>query len=318
MDCRDVTTIALDRLAGEADEASRRELSAHLAGCETCRREMARLEDLWTVLGTDPDAQVTPEFRRRSLDLIDEETLRRRVREFRPRRRFANPLFQAAALLAAGSLGYFVARGLPGGQSGTPAPAPAAAAAPVASSLPDLAANPRLSNVAYRPADKDGRVGIEFDVTTRQTIVGRPEEPDVAKVLAYMVSRSADTAGDRSRAIALVSEHYGAGSATASPEIVAALSATLRKDPNPGVRKKAADALASFTMTPEIRTVFLEALSADKNPAVRLAAVDALAAAAKQSPDARTIESLREKAVDPQENGFVRAKAASALKAISF
>ena len=51
---------------------------------------------------------------------------------------------------------------------------------------------------------------------------------------------------------------------------------------------------------------------------MRLAAVDALAAAAKQSPDARTIESLREKAVDPQENGFVRAKAASALKAISF
>ena len=36
------------------------------------------------------------------------------------------------------------------------------------------------------------------------------------------------------------------------------------------------------------------------------------------SPDASTIESLREKAVDPQENGFVRAKAASALKAISF
>ena len=84
------------------------------------------------------------------------------------------------------------------------------------------------------------------------------------------------------------------------------------------MRKKAADALASFPMTPEIRTVFLESLRADKNPAVRLAAVDALAAAAKQSPDASTIQSLREKAVDPQENGFVRAKAASALKSISF
>ena len=113
MDCRDVTTIALDPLAGEADEASRRELSAHLAGCEACRREMARLEDLWTVLGTDRDAEMTPEFRRRSLDLIEEETLRRRVREFRPRRPVASPLLQAAALLAAGSLGYLVARGLP-------------------------------------------------------------------------------------------------------------------------------------------------------------------------------------------------------------
>ena len=76
------------------------------------------------------------------------------------------------------------------------------------------------------------------------------------------------------------------------------------------MRKKAADALAGFPMTPEIRVVFLEALKSDKNPAVRLVAVDALAAAAKQSPDASTIQSLREKAVDPQENGFVRAKAA--------
>jgi len=78
------------------------------------------------------------------------------------------------------------------------------------------------------------------------------------------------------------------------------------------------DALASLTMTPEIRTAFLDSLRSDKNPAVRLVAVDALAAAAKQSPDSRTIESLRAKAVDPQENGFVRTKAASALKAISF
>jgi HEAT repeat protein len=84
------------------------------------------------------------------------------------------------------------------------------------------------------------------------------------------------------------------------------------------VRKKAADALAGFPMTPEIRTVFLDALRSDKNPGVRLVAVDALAAAAKQAPDANTIQSLREKAADPQENGFVRAKAANALKEIAF
>ncbi len=339
MDCRDVTTIALNRLAGEADEALRRELAAHLAGCESCRREMARLEDVWTVLGTDPDAEVTPEFRERSLALIEEETLRRRVREFRPRPRhsFLRPLLQAAALLAAAAIGYLVSRGLPSTTGsapagGTNAPATAsgapravetpppgiAAASNPGSTVPDLSSNPRFANVSYRPAGEDGRVGIEFDVTTRQTIVGRPEEPEVARLLAYLVSRNAETAGEKSRAIALVSEHYGAGSAPASPEIVAALAATLRKDPNPGVRKKAADALATFPITPEIRTAFLQALVSDKNPAVRLVAVDALAAAAKQSPDAATIESLREKAVDPQENGFVRAKAASALKAISF
>jgi HEAT repeat protein len=49
---------------------------------------------------------------------------------------------------------------------------------------------------------------------------------------------------------------------------------------------------------------------------VRLVAVEALAAAAREEPDPRTIQSLRERAFDPSENGFVRARAASALKAI--
>jgi hypothetical protein len=315
MDCRDVTAQAIDQLAGEAGEAMRRDLSAHLAGCENCRREIARLEDVWTTLGMDPDAEVTPDFRRRTLGLLEEQMIRDRVREFRPRHRVVRPLLQAAALLGAASLGYILSRGL------APAPSPNAAAslpAPASALLPDLASKPRFSNVSYRAADKDGKVGIGFDVTSRHELDGRPSDPEVARLLAYLVSHNAETAGERSQAIELVSEHYGANNAPASPEIVAALSATLRKDSNPGVRKKAADALASFPMTPEIRTVFLESLRGDKNPAVRLVAVDALAAAAKLSPDASTIQSLREKAVDPQENGFVRAKAASALKSISF
>ncbi len=318
MDCRDVTTHAIDRLAGEAPEASRRELSAHLATCEACRAEMARLEDAWTALGLDPDASVTPEFRRRTLGLLEEEMMRTRVRAFRPRPRLLRPLLQAAALLGAVCLGYVAARGLPAKPAQSASASASAAPTSLAAALPDLGNNPRLSNVAYKTAGADGTIGIGFDVTTRHELAGRPSDPQVARLLAYLVSRNAETAGEKSRAIELVSEHYGAGNSPASPEIVAALSATLRKDPNPGVRKKAADALASFPITPEIRTVLLESLRADKNPAVRLVAVDALAASAKQSPDARTIESLREKAVDPQENGFVRAKAASALKAISF
>ena len=323
MDCRDVNEKAIERLAGEASEATRRDLSAHLAGCENCRRETSRLEDVWTTLGVDPDAEITADFRSRTLGLIEEQMIRDRVREFRPRPRAYRPLLQAAALLAAASLGYVASRALPRATSssaGTAAAvaAPAGTAAPATAPLPDLTSNPRFSNVSYRPADKDGKVGIGFDVTTRHELDGRPSDPEVSKLLAYLVSHNAETAGERSQAIELVSEHFGAKNAPASPEIVAALSATLRKDENPGVRKKAADALASFPMTPEIRTVFLESLRADKNPGVRLVAVDALAAAAKQSPDASTIQSLREKAVDPQENGFVRAKAASALKSISF
>jgi HEAT repeat protein len=168
--------------------------------------------------------------------------------------------------------------------------------------------------VSYR-TDSDGRVAIEFDATTHRSITGPPDDPRVSSLLAYLLSAN-ETAGEKSRAIELVSQNFGPGAAVASPEIVRALATTVKRDRNPGVRKKAAEALASFRSTPEIRAALLEALANDPNPGVRLVAVDALAAAAKEAPDPKTIQSLREKAFDPSENGFVRARAASALKAI--
>jgi hypothetical protein len=300
MECRELTEFTVSRLLGDVNEENRREMDAHLSGCSACREELAKIEAAWETLGRDPDLQVSSDFRRRSLDLLEEEMVRRRVREFRPRRRWVAVAAQAAAILVAAAIGWALRR------PASPAPA----------------ANPTqegtLSNVTYRQPDADGKVAVSFDVTRHKTVLGRPEDPAVATLLAYLVSQGTRTAGEKSEAIELVSSQYGAGSKPVSPEIVRALTTTLRHDQNPGVRKKAADALAAFPIVPEIRSAFLEALASDSNPAVRLVAVDALAASAKQAPDARTIESLRERAFDPAENGFVRAKAASALKAVEF
>jgi hypothetical protein len=309
MECSELTEKAVNHLLGELEETDRTLMEEHLAGCAACRQEVAQIETAWQRLGEDPDASVSAEFRRRSLQLIEDEMLRRRVREFRPRSRWIPVAAQVAALLAAAALGWLVRR-----PAATSAPSVVPAVAGTAVTLP----KGTLSNVTYQQADAQGKVAVAFDVTSHQTIVGKPEDPAVAGLLAYLVSQGARTAGEKSQAIELVSSHYGTATTPASPEIVNALTATLRHDQNPGVRKKAADALAGFSMGPEIRAAFLEALAKDSNPAVRLVAIDALAAAAKQSPDARTIESLRERAVDPQENGFVRAKAASALRGVEF
>src|SRR4030095_14901098 len=155
--CRDVTSIGIERLTGEAGESARRELSAHLNSCETCRTEMARLEDLWIVLGTDPDASVTPEFRKQTVALLEEEILRRRVREFRPRTRWARPMLQAAALLVAAGLGFLAARELfrtsaTGTVSGPVAAVPTPIPFPkTGSGLPDFSANPPPSPVPLPP-----------------------------------------------------------------------------------------------------------------------------------------------------------------------
>ena len=312
MECRELTDYGVGRMTGEETPAERAELDRHLTACAECRADFAALEETWHALGTDPDARVTPEFRSRTVELLEDEVARRRIRAFRPRSRVLPALAQAAALLVAVAAGFFAAKG------GIPK-APAIAqmtgtTEPAAASLPDFSQNPRLTNVSYR-TNPDGTIGIGFDTTSRHEIAGRPGDPQVSNLLAYLLSRN-ETAGEKSRAIELVSGNFGPGAAPASPEIVQALAGTLKKDRNPGVRKKAAEALASFRTTAEIRAALLEALANDPNPGVRLVAVDALAAAAKEAPDPETIQSLREKAFDSNENGFVRARAASALKAI--
>jgi hypothetical protein len=314
MECRELTVRALNRLLEETDASERDDLERHLADCASCSRELASLEETWAALGTDRDDPVTPEFRRRTLELLEDEMSRRRIREFRPQRRALRVLAEAAALAFAAAAGFLVAAR--GGLSSKPAPRSSSLEQTLDAKTPaDLGVNPRLSNVAYR-SEPDGRVGIDFDATTRHSVLGRPEDPQVSRLLAYLLSMNVQTAGEKSRAIEMVSGHAGPGAAAASPNVVRALATTLKRDKNPGVRKKAAEALASFQSTPEIRSALLEALANDPNPGVRLVAVEALAASARETPDPTTIQSLREKAFDPQENGFVRARAASALKAI--
>ena len=313
MECRELTALALDARLSEAPGPIREEVAAHAESCSGCRAELEALEHAWARLGEDPDLPVTPEFRRRTLALLDDEMLRARIRAFSPRatRRSTRPLLEAAAVLVAAVAGFGAARQL----AAPSRPALRTASTAVPQSLEKASG---LANVAYRPADAQGRIGVSFDVTSRETVVGRPDDPQMARLVAFLVSRGAQTAGEKSRAIDLVSANYGARDSPASPDIVLALTNTLKRDQNPGVRKKAADALAGFRMTPEIRAAFLDALRSDRHPGVRLVAVEALAAAAKDSPDRKTIESLREKAFDPAENGFVRARAASALKGIEF
>ena len=311
MECSELRALLLDDVVGQSEERLSGEAEQHLASCQACREELAGLERTWSILGDDPDAEVTPAFRQRTLQLLEDEMIRGRVRAFGKRPSWVRVLAYAAGLAAAAAGGFWAAR--------QPAAAGRAVAPVAVLPTPVADAAGTLSNVTFAPADASGRIGVSYDVTSRQSLVGRPDDPAVARLLASLITRGAQTSGEKSRAIDLVSTQYRpAQAAPASEEIVRALSATLKNDANPGVRKKAADALAGFPMTPEIRAAFLEALRSDRNPAIRLIAVEALAAGARNAPDATTVESLRQKAADPAENGFVRAKAASALKSIEF
>jgi hypothetical protein len=318
MECRDVVEAAVARLSGPLSPREERDLAEHVERCGRCAADVSAADAVWSRLGSDPDAPVTEEFRRDTLDLLRTETLKRRF----ARRSLPPILLRAAALLAVGVGGYALAKATASapvtGSAGNPARVVSLAAErtiDASQAVPDLSQQPRLSNVSYRPADAAGRVGVSFDVTTRYNVVGRPDDRGVANVLAYIVSGGSGTEGARGRAIDLVSQHASPAQPP-SPQIVHVLVQALRTDRNPGVRKKAAETLAGIPPTPEIRDAFVAALKSDSNPAVRMVAVENLAKMSTILSDPAAIETLREKATDSRENGFVRTRAAAALKRI--
>ena len=235
MDCREALEIAVARTAGEAAGARDAEADAHIEVCESCRREAAALDEIWERIAL-PDPEVPPVFRERTIGRMEEALARRNVVPFRSRT-WWRPALQAAALVVAGAGGFLLARAsapaaVPFGGPG--AVTPAFAVVPerkvdVSRVGLDLSENPRLRNVSFRPTEADGRLAISFDVTTRYTVTGRPEDRAVASLLAYVVNAQSATEGARGRAIDLVSSELGE-KAAASPEIVEVLVRTLKED----------------------------------------------------------------------------------------
>ena len=332
MECRDVLEAVVDRLSGELTRNRSEDLAEHMASCETCRNESGAWEETWVALGEDTDdvgsAPPSRGFRDDTLAKMEEATLARRVKSFpaaRPPMRPSRNLSQIAAILIAGVIGYSLAKGketvrVPGATASSGAQASflldTQRVVDVSQTLPDLSKKPRLANVAYRPADPAGKIAVSFDVTTRYTLEGKPTDQGIANVLAYLLTNASETEGVRSQTLDLVSQHFGE-TTPASPEVVKILVETLQKDKNPGVRKKAAEALSQLPATPEIRDALVKALKTDANPAVRILALDGLAKAAQELKDPASIETLRERASDSKENGYVRGQAALALKKIN-
>lgn len=325
MQCHEFVEAAVARLAGALPASQEAELARHLSACEACGVEVRGLESAWSRLGDLPDPAPSVEFCESTLARLEEETLARRMSFWRgPRlgaRGLLHEVYRVAALLAAVTFGFAFGRGgnvLPAWAHLSPVHVPLDPQRTIdaAHMVPDLSHKPRLANVSYRPTDPGGRIGVAFDVTTHYTILGKPEEKGISNLLAYLVSGAAETEGARGKAIDLVSRTTSPGSSP-SPEIVAVLIETLRSDKNPGVRKKAAETLAQLPPTASIRDAFISAVKSDSNPAVRIVAVDGLARTATSLRDPATIETLREKAREEGENGYVRGRAASALKGLA-
>jgi hypothetical protein len=289
MDCRQAVALMAQEPAGTLAGADHAALEAHVEGCVACQAEREAQGRVWAALGEggeDDPFERDPTFAAAGSALAPAFTaqviprLHAAVAQAQRRRRARRwrVMVGAASGALALAAGIAIVAGA-GRRLEVPAPVPT-----VQPTTPSMAAVPAPATLP---------------------------EP-----LAAFVANAPGSDMSRRQAIALVGPHFGDRQSPAPSELIAALTRTLRTDRNPGVRKKAAQALLGLAPTPEIRAAFMLALRKDSNPAIRIIAMAAGRRAARDF-DPASIETLRERADDQGESRNLRNRAARALQTLA-
>ncbi|HEY0710994.1 MAG TPA: hypothetical protein VGG33_29595, partial [Polyangia bacterium] len=94
---------------------------------------------------------------------------------------------------------------------------------------------------------------VAATATKPSAVVNEPLPPSLAALVADQLPMD----GERGKAVAFIGARYGGDAGAIPADLVEALVRTLRTDRNPGVRRKAAQALAGLPPTREICDAFL-------------------------------------------------------------
>lgn len=328
-------------LLTESLDPARRELThQHIEGCPLCAAEWDGYKETWRFMGELPEVEVPARVKQRFLAEALPPRVAANTDNVIPfhRRPAARWLAQAAAVVIIAGGSYFAGhRTQPVNIASTPATVTGVQAMPVSlkqatpqysiaetrvlsadAISPNIEGRPDIHNVQFtdeNPTDPEIKVG--FDVTSHVTVMGRPTDKSMVRLLRYVLENEDNTSPSRTRAIDWVRQVYSRPG-SADPEIADALASVLRNDEHQGVRIKAVDTLKNIAGTSETRDALIEALKSDPNPAVRIKAVEALANLARTGAafDAEMVDTLRQKASQGDENVYVRVKAAEALSNI--
>lgn len=324
-------------LLSESLDATRRELThQHIESCDLCGAEWDAYRETWTMMGDLPDLAVPARVKERFLRTAGiTQKAPDNVVPFRRRPAF-RWIAQAAAVAVLAGGSYFL--GDRNADRFTPAPQGAtlngatpftniSATTPIAETRvldanainPEFEGRPNIRNVQIVDGDPaDDKVVISFDITSRWTVTGSPNDKSIIRLSSYMIENE-DSVTPRSNAIEWVRRTYS-DPANANPEIATAWARQLNTDSHEGARIRAVETLGDLpaAVATPTRDALITALQNDPNPAVRIKAVEALAnmVSSGATLDTATIDTLRQKAMQQDENQYVRVKAAEALKAL--
>lgn len=236
MNCEKANELLPDYLQGSLDDASMKQMEAHVAQCAKCGEEAA----MWTKLGAMPDVQPSPMLRARFDSMLEtyqegrweKAHLTSERNKFQDLSHLLNWMRQPS--MSAAWAAVLVIAAFLGGK------------------YMDHGGNQQTNEVAK----------IHQELTDMRQLV----------VLSMLQQQSAS---ERLQAVSY-SRNWSAPQTAPDPKVLAALLHTLRYDQSVDVRLAALDALSRYGSRPDVRKGLIDALDGQQSPLVQVALIDAL------------------------------------------
>jgi hypothetical protein len=294
MQCEQLKEQLADYWAGTLSRADRHAVEAHVASCESCRREAAELGETWRALGTIADEEPSPALETRFHAMLD---------AWRDGERAAAANAIGAGAITVGAAGANV---LP--------------MKPVSRGAFSLSQEKRAS--FWRPALQ---LAAAVLILAGGFMAGR-NWPNAAHEQARneVSELRGEVRGMREMvAMTLLQQDSAIGRLQGvswshqlerpSDQVLATLLETLQHDPNVNVRLASIDALRAFAAEDRVRTGLVEALGSKQSPMLQIALIDALT----DLRESRSVKTLRTIADDQKQNEAVRQRARRGLQQLS-
>ena len=284
--CKDIAPLLVFYVCDEVSDKERKQIEAHLAGCESCSAQIAEERELQEVMiaGLQPAdeldsagvllARCRSELAE-SLDDLSAPPVQEHWRPFGWLRRWMalRPAWSGAVLVFFGVL--LGTQVVPWLQNVNPDNANGQTvnvlAAPKLSD--DQLSKMAVAGINFSPSSGSATGTVQLQLSAEQPLVlsGNVDDSDMRRVLTYVVEN-----GDRFDAGVRLDCLDALKGGVRDEQVRRALISAARKDQNPAVRMKALESLRDAAADDGVRQVLLDALEKDANPGVRVEAVNLL------------------------------------------
>lgn len=284
--CAEIAAMLVFYACDEVNEGERQQIEEHLAGCESCARQLAGEHELWEAIGATHPAgeidsadvllsQCRSELAEKLDDLSSTLAAQEHWQLFGWARRWMalRPAWSGALLVFFGVL--LGAEVIPWLQSGVPGNNNGRVVNVMAS---QKLTDEQLSKMAVArvnlspwPNAAPGTLQLQLRAEQPMVLSGSADDQEMRRVLTYVVEN-----GERFDAGIRLDCLDALKAQARDLKVRGALLVAARKDPNPAVRMKALEALRDSAADDAVREALLDALAHDSNPGVRVEVVNML------------------------------------------